>query len=200
MMTPKISVGVFDWMSFAEPQGYYPEDIPAEWKLSYYSNDFNSACLSLAALTTKPELLTEWVSDLPQTFELSFYLQQVDQIPILQSLLQTAHSPVYSLIVHNAESNNLLHKESLQSVLSAELEIVEFKDIWTPMAVSQKSSGIAIFPQAENMREYRSWIDQWLTHDDPDAMTGHKTLWLQGAQTSYQQLSEIRMLTELMGY
>jgi hypothetical protein len=199
-MTYSVSVGAFDWASFPKHQGYYPDDIPEDWKLAFYSNEFNTACLSLSALASQAELLSEWVADLPEEFELCLYIEHYVHIPIIHTLLQDEDCRVDSLIVDQFGSNNLLHKENLQSVLSAELEIFEFNDIWTPMNPVRPNSRFAIFPVAENMRQYRKWIEQWLEADQSDSTVERKTLWLQGADTSYQQLSEIRTLTELMGY
>lgn len=199
-MAHSISVGVFDWINFPKRQGFYPDDIPEDWKLVFYSNEFNSACLSLSALASQAELLPEWVADLPEEFELCLYIEHSAQIPIIQTLLQDEDCQINALIVDQFGSNNLLHKENLQSVLSAELEIYELNDVWTPMNPAKQNSRFAIFPMAENIRQYRKWVELWLNSGATDSSVEHKTLWLQGADTSYQQLSEIRTLTELMGY
>jgi hypothetical protein len=199
-MAYTISVGVFDWVNFPRQQGFYPDDIPEEWKLAFYSNEFNSACLSLTALSSQVDLLSDWVSDLPDEFELSIYIEQSNHIPIIQTLLQNEDCHLTALIVDQSGSNNLLHKENLPSVLSTEILIYEFNEIWTPMNTAVQNSRFAMLPIAENIRQYREWIEQWLKGSEQDSPVEDKTLWLQGADTSYQQLSEIRTLTELMGY
>jgi hypothetical protein len=199
-MAYTISVGVFDWVNFSRQQGFYPDDIPEEWKLAFYSNEFNSACLSLTALSSQVDLLSDWVTDLPDGFELSIYIEQSNHIPIIQTLLQNEDCHLTALIVGQSESNNLLHKENLLSVLSAEILIYEFNEIWTPMNKAVQNSRFAMLPIAENIRQYREWVDQWLKGSEQDCPVEDKTLWLQGGDTSYQKLSEIRTLTELMGY
>lgn len=203
-MTHSISVGVFDWVNFPGQPGFYPDDIPEEWKLSFYSNEFNSACLSLAGLDSQPERLTEWVEDLPETFELSIYMDHSTQIPILQSLLQQVDGQLYALILGPREGNNLLHNKNLQALLStsglADVALYEFNQIWRPDHRVRADHRIAMFPVAENMRQNRAWIDQWLKDSESDPDASQKTLWLAGSEISYQRLSEMRTLIELMGY
>ncbi len=199
-MTYSISVGVFDWINFPKQQGFYPDDIPEDWKLAFYSNEFNTVCLSLPELGSQTALLSEWITDLPEEFELGLYIEHSTQIPIIQSLMQNDDCRISALIVDQSAGNNLLHKENLQTVLSAELEICKFDDVWTPSHSSTRNARFAILPMAENIRQYREWIEQWLSGSELAPLVEHKTLWLQGADTSYQQLTEIRTLTELMGY
>ncbi len=203
-MTHSISVGVFDWLNFPSQQDFYPEDIPQEWKLAYYSNEFNSACLSLAGLESRIDEVMEWMEDLPESFELSLYMDHSSQIPILQSLQQAQACAVNTLVLDTHQCNNLLHNVSLQAVLSCSsferTARYEFSDIWRPDERAVDHHRIAIFPALESMRQKREWIDQWLKDSESDAEAGHNTLWLSGAETSYQQLTEMRTLIELMGY
>ncbi len=199
-MAYSISVGVFDWLNFPKQQGFYPDDIPEEWKLAFYSNEFNTACLSLPEADSQIELLSEWIDDLPEEFELGLYIEHSAQIPIIQTLMQNDDCSISSLIVDQSASNNLLHKDNLQAVLSADIEIYEFEDVWTPHNSSIRNARFAILPVAENIRQYREWIEQWLGSSELAPAVEHKILWLQGADTSYQQLTEMRTLIELMGY
>jgi hypothetical protein len=199
-MAYSISVGVFDWVNFPKQKGFYPDDIPEDWKLAFYSNEFNTACLSLPEPGSRAEQIFEWVDDLPEEFELGLYIEHSAQIPIIQTLMQNDDCRISSLIVGPSAGNNLLHKEHLLSVLSAELAIYELDDLWSPNNSSTQNGQIALLPWAENMRQYREWIEQWLGSSELPPLVEHKTLWLQGADTSYQQLTEIRTLTELMGY
>ena len=203
-MTHSISVGVFDWANFPRQQDFYPEDIPQEWKLAYYSNEFNSACLSLTGLESRIDEVMEWIEDLPEAFELSLYMDHSSQVPILQSLQQAQACTVNTLVLDTHQCNNLLHNENLQAVLSCSsfesTACCEFDHIWRPDARAGDHLRIAIFPAADSMRQKREWIDQWLKDSESDVAAGRKTLWLSGAETSYQQLSEMRTLVELMGY
>jgi hypothetical protein len=200
-----ISVGVFDWARFARADMFYPDDIPEEWKLAYYSNEFETACVNVADLPEQRELWEEWVEDLPASFELALYLEHSAQLPKLQQLLQIQACPVTSIIVSAQAGNNLLQKDYLPAVLSAGKDapgvaVNAQQQIWSPQNVSAANAGYALFPSCENLRQCRAWIEQWLSTTEPEKSVQEKTLWLQGAQTSYSQLSDIRTMVELMGY
>ena len=61
-------------------ENYYPSDIPEEWKLAYYANDFTAVVLPEAIWrNTKPELLEEWLEDIDDAFRV--YLRVTTQMP-----------------------------------------------------------------------------------------------------------------------
>ncbi len=69
---------------------YFPEDLPEDWQLAYYSNDADALVLSadeLHAIDT--EDLEEWCDDLPEYFR--FYLK-VDAL----ADVSTEHTEMYS--------------------------------------------------------------------------------------------------------
>lgn len=203
-MSRPISVGVFNWTQFSPNAGFYPDDLPLEWRLSYFSNEFASACVNLAAISDNLDLLGEWVEDLPESFELSFYLQRTDQIPVIQRFLQLQACRISSLVIPQGGSNNLLQYENFEAILSTSdlpesCSIFRLDDIWTPHNCDVVNARIAIFPAFDNSRICRDWIEQWLQGGDPGSLDQHRTLWLQGAEVSYQQLSEVRIMIELMG-
>jgi hypothetical protein len=203
-MNQSISVGVFDWVNFPSQAEFYPDDLPEEWRLVYFSNEFNSACVKLAGLETNLQLLCEWVEDLPTSFELCLYVEHIGQISMIQTLLQQEGCQIDALISDPQEDYNLLQKPELQSLLSSSTavcppSICEYRHIWTPENRVTENNRFAIIPVADNMRQNRQWIEQWLKDTESSSHPESKSLWLSGAHASYQQLSEIRTLIELMG-
>ncbi|MBT8132926.1 MAG: hypothetical protein KJO03_00355 [Gammaproteobacteria bacterium] len=41
-MKPTIHVGAYGWLHQHWMNSFYPEDLPADWRLGYYSNEFNT--------------------------------------------------------------------------------------------------------------------------------------------------------------
>ena len=203
-MSHSISPGVFDWVRFPARHDFYPEDMPEAWRMSYYSNEFNSACLFLSGLESRKEEVLEWLEDLPQGFELSFYLEEPEQIPLLQSLAQQQDLQFYSLLLGERADHELLQNESLQTLLSlpefAAVKAIPIDSVWRPEKRVKGAQHMAIFPLAENMKIYREWIEQWVEDTDAISDSEHKTLWLSASETDYQQLAELTILIELMGY
>lgn len=204
-MQQSMKVGVYDWTEFGTSDDFYPPDIPEEWKLTYFSNEFESACLSLQSLSTNYDLLEKWCEDLSHSFELSFFLNHVDQLQLLAELRQQVPVSIRYLVVKSSESDILLQINSLHSVLFAagidtSDRIIATEDIWRPDKESRPDSVIALFPVSNSMRQYREWIDAWLQPRMSGCREQNLTLWLPGNKTGNRLLSECRTLVEMMGY
>jgi len=201
-MSPSIRVGVFDWANFAASGQYYPEDMPPEWRLSYFANEFETSCISLGTDSVDVESLLECCEDLPAGFELSFQVRSQAHINIVDAFMAQGEINLGYVVYDGQESelfpNNLsipgrLHSAGIQQTQ----RIIALPQIWRPGIQSNQVSNLAMVPGEASMRQYREWIEQWLaqagTHSE-------MTLWLQGNETRYQTLSECRSLVELMGY
>jgi hypothetical protein len=58
-------------------QGFYPEDLPEDWRLPYYSNEFRAVLVPTEdwRLVTD-EMLEEWLDEVPEGFQ--FFLELAD--------------------------------------------------------------------------------------------------------------------------
>lgn len=66
-----IALGAFDWRHALWQGEFYPEDLPDDWRLTYYANAFEA--LGLAAgdwLHASPEELSAWVEDTRRGFRI----------------------------------------------------------------------------------------------------------------------------------
>jgi len=199
-MQQTISVGVFDWTGFMSTGGYYPADLPQDWKLNYYANDFESACLNLSSLIKQPHLLQEWCEDLDESFQLSLYMDHSNQTELLRLLLQDAIKLQW-LIVDTTVVREL-ERELLTLVNEFSLQprqIVNRKKLWRP-SNSQACVPVALLPQAAEIKTYRGWIEAWIQSCPKAQQVESLTLWLDASVSRYPTLSECRTLVELMGY
>lgn len=208
-MQRRIRVGVYNWSDFSSDNGFYPPDLPWQWRLCYFSNEFESACLSLAAHNLEVEKLLQWTEGLPDTFDLCFALSQDSELDLLKEAIHHNGLKVRSLIMENREGYILLQPGSKKTVLSAAgikgpEQIFHRSSLWSPEQPG-KSSAFAVMPQQKNMKLYRHWIEQWLEANQPaeselEESALEMTLWLDGKLAHPVTLSELRTLTELMGY
>ena len=71
-MSDRLLLGFSGWPLLWS--GYFPEDLPEDWQLAYYSNDADALVLSANQLHAMDiEDLEEWCDDLPDYFR--FYLK-----------------------------------------------------------------------------------------------------------------------------
>ncbi len=203
-MSHTIKVGVCDWSRFMSAGGFYPDDLPRAWELDYYSNEFETACINLSAIQAPLTLLQQWVEDLDDKFELFFRLERLDQVDLVKQLQQQTGVSISGLLLEHSMYHSFAHHESLlspvaQSGMGANIRLIDVEDLWTP--VSEKDNSlIALLPAPDDIRQCRSWIEQWLLQIKADHPSQDLTLWLDAASTSYSMLSECRTLVELMGH
>ena len=208
-MFKSIKVGLYDWVKFPAQQGFYPDDLPTDWKLSFYANEFETACINIDE-TVDMELLNEWVDDLPDDFQLSFNLIKTDLVDQLAESLEQNSLNINYLLVPPLERDILLQNESLKVVLSRSesdvgksQQVITASTVWAPDN-SFVSASIALLPDIDpgvglsvgNNRLYRNWIELWLK----DNCQQELTLWLDAKTSRYSSLSELKTLVELMGY
>lgn len=68
MQEMTIKIGHYNWEKLHEKGGFYPDDLPSDWRLSFYANEFECAELQISLYSEEEiEVLCE---DLPKDFEL----------------------------------------------------------------------------------------------------------------------------------
>ena len=200
MIKHSVKVGVYGWSGFAPGHSFYPEDMPDEWRLAFYANEFESACVDLTRGGPDSDTLAEWVEDLPGDFELSFVVSASAQVDAILELIEQQLLQPRWLVVDD-RAGELNADEVLQHIenhvaSSAPPRLLRRSRIWRPDHPVD-SSVIALLPAAATNAEYRAWIEQWLPTTDADQAQA-LTLWCD-ADTGYARLAELRTLVELMG-
>ena len=75
-----IVVAAYGWQYPDWDGEFYPEDLPEDWKLSFYSNEFRAVVIPASAWVGDDSLDAErWVEDVSDDF--TFYLEVVDVLP-----------------------------------------------------------------------------------------------------------------------
>ena len=68
-----IRIGVCDWDHEHWLGTFYPDDLPEDWRLSYYANEFSAVLVPEDKWRSNLGNLDEWVDEVPEDF--LFYLQ-----------------------------------------------------------------------------------------------------------------------------
>ncbi len=193
-MTKSIKLGVYDWRVFSVDQGFYPDDLPKHWRLNYFANEFESACINLETKSISEKELIKLVGDLDDSFDLSFSITDTNQVELLARVHDKTGCTA-STIVINAHGDDRLLK-SIEGLPIASTEVIFFDDLWTPENI-QSTSPIALLLEPNNLKSCRSWIEAWteLPHKK-----NQLSLWVDANCVEYASLSSLRSLIELMGY
>ncbi len=199
-MQQTIRVGVFNWTRFMSSGGFYPADLPEDWRLSFYANEFESACISLSELNGKWAAFQEWLEDLETSFEWSLYIDDLRQLDFLESLLNEQLIPRWLIV-----SPQLYPTDVVSAWLNTQdpgikhPQVIEAQKLWRPEYL-QAESRIALLPGAQAMKSYRIWVEAWLRLRPAADQKKSLTLWLDASTSNYQTLSDCRVLVEMMGY
>lgn len=74
MAKPDITIGATGWLHEAWEGVFYPDDLPPEWRLTYYSNEFDSVLVPADYLTgADPTFLNTWVEETNDSF--AFFIE-----------------------------------------------------------------------------------------------------------------------------
>lgn len=85
------------WWDLADADDYYPCDLPEDWRLSYFANDFRATLLPAAFwITTNPLTASQWDDDLSSGFR--FVAEQVPAQPREDSAQQLAPAALVQLL------------------------------------------------------------------------------------------------------
>ena len=183
-MNQSIKLGVYHWQLFAGTDSFYPDDLPEDWRLSYFSNEFESACIDAGWILENPVLWGDMIEDLDDRFTLAIGLESAHQWNRLHDVTELP-AQVDMLLLEKDEKG-----------LGSGFELFHQGNCWSPE--HPVISRLALLPSDASLKQYRLWIEQWIesNHDSEQALL----LWLDGAKTPYRQLGELRSLIELMGY
>jgi hypothetical protein len=73
----RLIVGARGWDHPGWNGKFYPEDLPQDWRLSYYANEFSGVLVPKSIWqTSEPELIANWCDDVPDDF--LFFLEASD--------------------------------------------------------------------------------------------------------------------------
>lgn len=76
-MVPSVEVGAVGWEHPEWLEGFYPPDLPQDWRLAYYGNEYRCVLVPAAVLDRAGvDLVARWCEEVPEGFR--FYLELED--------------------------------------------------------------------------------------------------------------------------
>ncbi len=177
-MQQNLLVGVYDWRQFGLSDHFYPPDLPQDWRLGYFANEFETACVLLDEADLSAGASMAWLEDLPDSFRLHF--EWVGETPLKA--------------LNREQVQQLNHVKALHSAnaMASSTPFIRGSDCWTPQ--QPLASSLARLPGDADLQQYRRWIEHWIGLTEQP-----QRLWLEGSQVSAARLTEVRTLVELMG-
>jgi len=97
-----VVVGARGWLHQSWLESYYPEDIPDEWRLGYYGNEFNTVLVPWEQWQVSVEALEEGLDDTSDDFHL--YLELPEAVQPLPAHLSEILDRITGLVCTKGEA------------------------------------------------------------------------------------------------
>lgn len=223
-MKQDIRLGAYGWRHKHWLNTFYPEDLPEDWQLTYYSNEFNTVLVPADYWQTNERLDCEhWLDSVHHSFRffVECHAQMFDYVSLselsecLKALLPQLSALVFlddkqqmSASVKN-QFYTLIDLLRVDVFASGELLGSNTKNIWRQDCSQQENPFSSSFAFIENnlsdLRSARAVIENFtvqLENEDqqPEKQSGEAAIIVFAPKLQANDLSRFRSVLEIMGY
>jgi len=196
-------------------EGFYPDDLPLEWRLSYYSNEFSALLLLQDDIDSlSSEEVIEWLEDLDDGFSLLYELEfdsfsALSSLPVelvrrLQGVVCTVTTAQLERLLEQTVSlpaEMLLYLRCVEGAASAEqveqLTARGWQLCWQPGWPHTAACAPILFLDGRlSLRELRVQVQQFLASDAIES--DDLVLLLEGDSPSVEYLHQCQLLVDLL--
>jgi len=197
-----INLGAYGWRQTHWSGTFYPEDLPMadddDWRLAYYSNEFNAVLVPADYwLGAQGADCEAWLDSVHAGFK--FFVQcqagMLDSFSLadLTAALKKL-SPQLSALVFLGEEQSMSVSAKQPFIELAELLQVEVFDL-----AAGKPDFLLLEDDLSDLRASRAAVEQFVEQTEDNA-SGEATIIVDHAQLQAGDLSKFRSMLEIMGY
>ena len=226
-MKQSINLGAYGWRHRHWLNSFYPEDLPVEadgdWRLSYYSNEFNAVLLPIDYWQENPiSDCEDWLDSVHSEFQ--FFVEcdagMFDRVsPADLSRALKILAPQLSALVFLDEEQAIpgdLRQQFMTLADSLGIELLGLASapattshadkIWRPGGgsvlpdVSRRSNFAFIEDELTDLRSVRAMVEQFALCTGDDAGGAEATIIVNHPQLLAGNLSKFRSVLDIMGY
>ncbi len=214
-------MGAYGWLHQHWLNSFYPEDLPQDWRLGYYSNEFNTVMVP-AAYWQNMHLgeCEDWVDEVHADFHffIECHEQMFDTVPLtdLTESLKILKPQLSALVFLDDQYMSDTAKDQFSRVideLGVDVYGSEFfpnaKKIWRPeccsteetLEMSQKPRFAFIEDELTDLRSSRARIEPFTKRlNNTEVDTSEATMIVNHPRLQVSDLAKFRSVLEIMGY
>ena len=220
-MKQTINLGAYGWQRAHWIESFYPDDLPEDWQLGYYSNEFNTVLVPADYWQSKhAEECENWLDDVHQSFQffIECHSRMLDMIspaelteallilkPQLSGLVFLGDEPMSSV---EKDQFDRLVEDSEAVVFCAEhafeTNAPETNKIWRPGCITDnhaRSRFAFIEDDLSDLRSSRELIEPFTTKlNDDEAGDKEATMIVSHPDLQAADLTKFRSVLEIMGH
>lgn len=188
MPDPDFLTGCHGWHN----QFDYPDDLPADWRLCYYSNELRSVIVPAALWSSIDQQAEQWMQDTDDEFKFVFEVPatELDNAAPLElfNVLQQRFNGYYRLPGSESTQQLIANQDSSWTVWRPDSG-VEFPKTKTAVLVLTSSDDLTFLKQLAN---------KLARHQDETA--ANVGLFSKNVEKSFEIAKQIKTLVELLGF
>jgi hypothetical protein len=162
MSKPEIWIGARGWRHESWVGDFYPEDMPHEWWLAYYSNEFDSVLVPWEYLKdAHPDTLQIWIEEANERFAFFIELSLSASKDLVVKVLEALGPRLGGILL-----NDITNQDEITSDVLAAADWIEIAKAFAPIAVNRKS----FTPSGDLIAQQHQWGCYWR----PDAELCHE--------------------------
>ncbi|NOY67615.1 MAG: hypothetical protein GXP13_09455 [Gammaproteobacteria bacterium] len=178
MTIKTIEVGAFGCQHENWIDTYYPEDLPEDWRLDYYSHHFNIILMPENEwLNVTEEEISQWLADVKEGFEFLFAINDSDineatigQLGLIRQLLK----PYFAGVVIKSPHGNLNDNDmqSLKAIAPVFVDGInpsgkQYPVCWRKGRDDENATiGFINETEAGNLREVRACVEAFMAQNN----------------------------------
>lgn len=151
--TYQVHVGAAGWEE-SKPSGFYPDDLPPDWRLTYYNNFFSCVYLTYAEWSSQQDAtLKQWLNDVLPRFR--FVLQLPEAGPSVADIekLQGLGEQVGLLVAGNKAPQGLLWLEDFPDPQEAVQQAKVLAERGEQVFIVSRKKNFALLENAASLLE-----------------------------------------------
>ena len=184
-------VGAYGWKHGSWNDGFYPEDLPQDWQLTYYANEFSTVLVPASYYLDEDFDIEDLVEDVPEEFV--FYLEYPEDESLKPRFISICEKCGDYLAGIVSQQN--INMNAAVPVYLCGNGISTGQQVWVPG--SNSSSGVAMLTLGEeSVKTWRGWLEQFNQTCDGNL----KAVFVSDEIIDMGKLQELKTLVELMGF
>ena len=187
-MSESLRVGSYGWRHDHWRPNFYDDDLPEDWRLTFYANEFNTVLVPASYLDESRDI-EQWCEDVNEGFQ--FYCEWPEHMDSTDALVEELSSMGEKL-------GGILLNSNIQLKIDCPVYSWQANDdltgIWQPHHRLQSDLAVLAIKQ-HDLRQQRQWLEEF----EQDSAGCCRALLLSDAVPDIKKLQELKTLVELKG-
>jgi uncharacterized protein YecE (DUF72 family) len=188
-MSESLRVGSYGWRHDHWRPNFYDDDLPEDWRLTFYANEFNAVLVPASYLDESRDI-EQWCEDVNEDFQ--FYFEWPENMHSTDALVEELSSMGEKLGGILLSSNIQLKIDC--PVYSGQAND-DLMDIWQPHHRLQSDLAVLAIEQ-NDLRQQRQWLEAFME----DSRGKGRVVLLSDPILDIKALHDLKTLIELKGF